>query len=252
MKIKIKSKTIKGRFIYGDLSRHKKADSLAVFLSGLSGSKEFPFLKEASKFFSKNGFSALRLNFCNDSDDKKQKASAIKLEEMKLSVYTKELKNVLDTFSKKYSRLVLVGHSFGAVIFVSFLSKYKTYIKRSELVLWEPSLLPWKRKWMKEDFQFDKNKNLYRDKHSKELMNKTFYNELITTRNTAEIFKSLKKDVIIIAGTKMGKINAREYFSKIRNKKASKLFFVNGASHSFEKKNHRIELFEETLKFLKS
>ena len=230
---------------------NKKADSLAVFLSGLSGGKESPLLKEASKFFYENGFSTLRLNFCNDNDDKKQLAQAIKPEEMKFSVYTGELKNILDTLGKKYSRLVLVGHSFGAVIFVSFLSKYKKYLKRAKLVLWEPSLLPWKRKWMEEDFNFDKSDNLYRAKRSGELINKTFYNELINAKNTAEIFRSLNKEAVIIATTKIGRRHARKYFSKIRDKKTLKLAFIAGAGHSFGKKKHQAELFNKTLRFLK-
>ncbi len=103
---------------------------------------------------------------------------------------------------------------------------------------------------MEKDFFFDKSKNLYRDKRSKEFMSKTFYNELIRAKDATEIFKSLNKGALITATTKIGRRNAREYFSKIHNKKASKLAFISGADHSFNKKKHGTELFEKTLKFL--
>ncbi len=250
MKVKIKSKKIKNRFIYGELLENKKSNFLAIFLSGFSGSKELPLFKQSSRFFFKKGYSVLRFNFCNDSDDKKQMTSAIKLEEMNFSIYTEELKNILDTLGKNYSHFLMVGHSFGAAIFVTFLSKYKKYRKNSELVLWDPSLLPWKRKWMEEDFSFDKNKNLYRSKRSKEFMNKTFYNECINIKNTVGIFRALNKESLIVAATKIGKKNAGKYLQKQHNKKGSKMIIIDGASHSFGEKRHQIKLFNETFEFL--
>jgi len=50
MEIKIKSKSKKGKYIYGKFTRNKKATILVIFLSGFSGSKELPLFKKASKF----------------------------------------------------------------------------------------------------------------------------------------------------------------------------------------------------------
>ena len=251
MKIKIKSKKIKNRFIYGDLLANKKAKSIVIFLSGFSGSGEMPLLKNASKYFFRRGFSTIGFNFCNDNDGVQRK-DAVKPEEMTLAIYPAELKAVIDALGKKYSKIVLVGHSFGAIASILFLAKYKKYRKDAEIILWEPSFLPWKREWMKEDFYFDKESELYHTKYSKEKINRTFYNECIKTKSTTGIFKSLEKRVCIVATTKIGKKNAKEYFLGLHNKKDSKLVFINGAGHSFESKKHQKKLFNETISFLKA
>ncbi|MEK7147968.1 MAG: alpha/beta fold hydrolase [Patescibacteria group bacterium] len=249
MKIKIRSKKIKDKFIYGDLLENKKAQSIVIFLSGFSGSGDSTLFKKSSKFFFKNGFSTIRFNVCNDNESRKQK-DAIKPEEITLSIYREELKSIIDVFGKKYSRIILIGHSFGAVVSILFLAKYKKYRKSTELILWEPTLLPWKKKWMQEDFYFDKKKKLYLAKHSNEVMNRTFYNECINIKNTALVFKLLNKRICILAGTNIGKKNAKEYFSKIRNKGDSKILMMSGGGHSFEGENHRNKLFNETVRFL--
>ena len=199
MKIKIKSKTIKNKFIYGDLLENKKTTTLAVFLSGFSGSKELPLFKSASLEFFKNGFSTLKFNFCNDDADKHPKTNALKIENMSFSVYTAELKNIIDSFGNKYSKIVLVGHSFRAVVSILFLSKYKKYAKKTELVLWDPTLLPWKKEWMREDFVYNQNKKLYQGKIGKETINKRFYRECIITKDTAETLRLLNQKVCVIA-----------------------------------------------------
>ena len=93
MKIKIKSKTKKGKFIYGNFLKNKDAGMTIILLSGFSGSREFLLFKHASDFFLKNGYNTIRFNFCSDPDDSSQKTDALKLEQMSFSVYMKELKN---------------------------------------------------------------------------------------------------------------------------------------------------------------
>ncbi len=249
MKIKIKSKRIRSRFLYGDLLENNKTNTLVVFLSGFSGSGGMPLFKNASMYFYKKGFSTLRFNFCNDNESISRK-DAVKPGEMKLAIYPAELKTIFDTLGKKYLKIILVGHSFGAVVSVLFLAKYKKYRKNIELILWEPSLLPWKREWMEEDFYFDKEKILYRSRYSKEIMNKAFYNECINIKSTAVTFRSLGMKAFIAATTKIGRKNAREYFSKLSNKKGSELVFIDKAGHSFEEKKHQKELFDETAKWI--
>jgi len=80
MKIKILSKKLKGKFIYGDSVENKKADTIIVLMSGFSGSKDLPLFKTVSSEFFKKGFSTLRFNFCNDIDDKYKKTDALNLE----------------------------------------------------------------------------------------------------------------------------------------------------------------------------
>ncbi|MBI5817155.1 MAG: hypothetical protein HZB09_01890 [Candidatus Yonathbacteria bacterium] len=250
MKIKIKSKKLKGKFIYGNSTENKKTATLVVFMSGLSGGMGFPLFKNASVKFLKNGFSAVEFNFCNDSSNKRQKINAPTLEQMSFSVYTAELKNILDSYGKKYSKIVLIGHSFGAIISILFLSKYKKYVKNTELVLWDPSLLPWKKEWMEQDFVFDAKKRLYIGKNGKEVMNKLFYKECINIKNTANILQSLNKKVCIATAENGAHKDAKKYFLKIHNKKSSRFIIIKKTGHLFTEKIAQKELFKETIDFL--
>ena len=249
METKIKSKTIKNRFIYADYFENKKAKSVVIFLSSFSGSRYLPLFNNSCKFFYMNGFSTVKLNFCNESDDKIQKPKAINFENMSLSVYTTELKNIIDYFDKKYSEVILVGHSFGAIVSILFLDKYKKYRKNTKLVLWEPSLLPWKKKWMEKDFYYNGDEKLYREKRTGEFINKTFYKECVTT-DSLKLFKLLNMKVYIIAVKNLAEKNAKKYFSKIRNKVDSKIFIMQKTGHSFEDIKSQKILFGKTLSFL--
>lgn len=249
MKLKIPSKKIKGKFIYGDFVENKKANTLIVFMSGLSGSKELPLFMTASTEFFKHGFSTIRVNFCNDGEDKYQKDDALNLEDLSFSVYAIELRNILDLFSKKYSRIVLVGHSFGAPIAISFLNKYKKYTYSTELVLWDPTILPWKKQWMEEDFVFDKDKGLYLGKHTKEVLNKIFYGECVSV-DTVNILQMLKRNACIIAARNSADKDASKYFSKVHKKKTSVLRIIEKTDHYFKGARAQKELFKTTLNFL--
>ena len=252
MEIKIKSTKFRNKFIYGDILENKKAQSIVIFLSGFSGSKNLPLFKKSSKEFLKSEFGVIRLNFCNDSDDKTQKLLALNPKDMTFSTYTSELKNIFDNFSKKYRTVILIGHSFGAVISILFLDKYKNYKKNTKVVLWEPSLLPWKKEWLEEDFYFDKTKQVYFGKKTKETLNKTFYKECAKTEDTSEIFRRLSMNACIIAVKNIAEKNAIKYFLKVPNKNNSKLLIMKGTGHLFGDKNSQKKLFQETINYLNS
>lgn len=252
MKFKIKSKKFKNKFIYGDFSEDKKSTTLVVFLSGFSGGIGSPLLKNASDFFLKKGFSVIEFNFCNGYNDKHRRVDAIKTEDMSLSVYVAEFKNIVDSFGKEYSRIVFVGHSFGAVVSILFLSKHRKYIKNTELVLWDPSLLPWKKEWMEMDFVFDVEKKLYFGKNEKEVINMLFYRECTSIKNTTKTLQLLNEKVCIIAAEKGACKDAKRYFSKIHQKKSSVFSVINGAGHLFVGKRIQKELFDKTIGFLKA
>lgn len=252
MKFKIKSKKFKDKFIHGDFLENKSATELVIFLGGFSGGARSPLFKNTSVIFAKNGFSVVGFNFCNDCDSKHCKVNNLRPEDMSFSVYLEELKNIVDSFGKKYSKIVFVGHSFGAIILILFLSKYKKYTKNTELVLWDPSLLPWKREWMEMDFVFDIKKKLYFGKNGKEVMNKEFYKECISIKNTADTLQALKKKVCIVAAKNGAHKEARKYFLKIHRKKYSMFFVIKGAGHMFAEKHAQKELLNKTISFLKT
>ena len=252
MRIKIRSKKFKNKFIYGDFSSNKRATTLVIFLSGFSGGMGTPLFKNASAIFLKGGFSVIEFNFCNGYNDKHYKSDAIKTEDMSFSVYVVELKNIVDSFGKKYSKIVFVGHSFGAVVSILFLSEYRKYAKKTELVLWDPTLLPWKKEWMEMDFVFDTDKKLYYSKNENEVMNRLFYKECISIKDTTETLQLLNKKVCIIAAENGARKDAKKYFSKIHKRKSSAFSVVKGAGHLFVGKRIQKELFEKTISFLEA
>ncbi len=218
-----------------------------IFLSGFSGSSQLPLFAQASREFSKNNFGTLRLNFCSDPDDSATQRNTLKLEDMTFSLYITELKNIINQLPRKYSKIVFIGHSFGAIISILFLNKYKGFLKNSQLILWEPSLLPWKIEWMEQDFLYNSKKALYIDKNNGDRINKTFYKELVTI-DSVIIFQLLGQKTYIIAAKGSADKDAKKYISK--NTQGSKAFIIKNTDHCFKGKDAKKELFLKTTKFL--
>ena len=250
MKVKIKSKTKINKFIYGNVLKNKTAHTFVVFLSGFSGSKDLTLFKKATQEFFKHKFDTLAVDFCVDNDDAHPKKNALKLEDISFLIYIRELKNIIDIYSKKYSRIVFVGHSFGAIVAMLFLVKNKGYAKNTELVLWEPSLLPWNKKEMEKDFVFDNKKKLFYEKKTNIVINKVFYKELASKRSL-DTFKVLNKRACIVAAEGSADKDAERYFLKIRNKKSSKLIIIKNTDHFFNGKKAQAELFKKTIDYIK-
>lgn len=252
MKIKIKSKKIEGKFLHCDFLENKNAEKIVVLLSGLSGSKNLPLFGTASSAFFKNGFSTLRINFCNDPDNKHQIIDTPDIRDANFAFYSAELKNILEFFKKKYTNIVIIGHSFGAPVAVMFLSTYKSYATRVQLILWDPSLLPFDKKAMDSAFVFDLAQKLYREKEAKlpYIFNKKFYKELSEDIHTGEVLRNLNKEVCIIGAMKGAGQDAKKYFSKLKNKKISKLILISSANHMFDGRRVQKELLKKTFEFL--
>ncbi|MEK7148657.1 MAG: hypothetical protein AAB770_01945 [Patescibacteria group bacterium] len=254
--MKIRSKTKITKSIYYNLKENKKSTTLVLFLSGLSGEKDTPLFKTAEKEFCKMGFSILRTNLCNSNEKKTKKTDALALEIMNFSIYAIELKNLLDyTGGERYSKFIFVGHSFGAPILITFLNKYKKYAQRTSLVLWDPSILPFKKKLMDEAFAFDRERKVYIEKRGKDacIFNAGFYKELSETMDAVEILKGLSMKVCVIGADKGVGKDAKKYFAKLnlRNKRESVFTIIKKANHLFDGRRTQKELFEKTLKFLK-
>jgi len=215
-----------------DLSEVKNAKGLVIFLSGLTGDRDLPLFKKASVYFVKNNFSTLKINICTTST----------LKDMTFSVYAERLRDVCVHFDKKYPKIILVGHSFGAIIALMFFSLYKKYSKSASIILWDPSLLPWKKKWMEEDFSFNKKTKLYQGKHARETINAVFYNECIKT-NSVNIFRSLCPTSLVIAAENSADKDAKKY--------SSKATLIKKTDHYFSGTKAQKQLFEASVNFLK-
>lgn len=248
MKIKIKSKIKKGKYIHGILLKNRKSKTLVIFMSGFSGGRDSKLFKNASNVFLKKDFDTLQFNFFQE----KGRGNALRPEELSFSFYVSELKNIIDYFKKEYLEIILVGHSFGTIISILFLTEYNKYTKNIKLVFWEPTLLPWKEQYMKEDFIFNTKTKIYYGKNTSEIMNKTFYQECVNTKSTDIMFGLLGKDALIIAAKNSAGADAKKYFLKIKDKNKSRLFILNNTNHFFDGKKSQKELFSETINYLKS
>ncbi len=246
MKIKIPTRSTRGKFLLGTYLGKKDSKSLVIFLSGLSGDSKLSLFTKAARFFFKNGFSTLRINIC--ANDKNVAQKSLKQSGITFSTYAVEIENVINYYSSKYNDFVIIGHSFGAIIAILFLNKYKKYSKKINIVFWDPSLLPWSKKSLEKDFIYNSSQKIYRDKHSGVFINSQYYNQCVKINNTAEIFGLLNKNACIIT-TSEGKKDAKKYFSRLK-KKNSKLYTLVSTDHLFSDQKSQKILFQKTLDYL--
>jgi len=242
MKIKIESKTKKGKFISGYYLKGSQAGRVLVLMSGFDGGMDSSLIANSALSFNSFKNNTFRFNFCD-------KNKGLRLSDLTFSNYILELKNIIDYFYKKHEKIILIGHSFGAVLAIMFLNKYKSYSRKIDLILWEPTMLPWKRRWMEEDYIFDSKTNLYYNKYQKEIINKKLYEECVKI-DTKKLISSINLPVCIIVAKGSADTDAKKYFLKLKNKKKNQLIIINNTDHSFSDKKSQKILFNSTQDFL--
>lgn len=244
MKIKIGNK----KFVYGTL-RKNKADTLLIFLSGLSGGMDFPLFEKASAYFGQ--YDTFRIYLCNDVDFSKR--DSYNLSEIDFAYYARALKKTLDFLNKDkhYKKIYLIGHSFGSVMSILFLKRYKSYRKTVRNIMWEPSLLPWQKKYINEDYMYDAETKLYTDKHTGDKINRKYFGQCIRT-DSVRMFRALGLPSLIIAAKGSADKDAREYFKACKRFGGSKLVILDGTDHFFDGNSSQKDLFEYTKKYIVS
>lgn len=250
MTLKLTYKPKVKKYLYADVVDGSN-DTVVVFSSGFSGSKNMPFIKTMANKFNKKDYTTVCINFCNDSSDKVKQNDAYETKDMNFTLYNTGLKNVMDSLQCNYKNIVFIGHSFGTPVFLNFLNKNKKFLNKIKLVLWEPSLLPWPKKIMEVEFPFDVKTGLHTCKPAKESLNKVFYKE-VTSIDTAKLLQGLNKLVCIISAKGSTDSFAKKYFSKLgKNKKMSKNIVLENTDHFFKGTEIRKVLFNETLEYIK-
>ena len=247
MKISIELKNKKK--IFGEFLRCENADEVVVFLTWFSGGGDTSLLISASKKFFLARKSTFRFNFYGTE------SSSLKLKDVDFNLYLLSLKQIVDYFSENNKKIVLVGHSFGAIISILFLKKYPEYKKNTKLVLWDPAILPFTKEMVDNLFIFNKVKKLYcmktgKTNNLKIEINEKMYKDLYMTENTVDVFSSLNIDACIVGAEKGAYKNAEEYFSKTIHKKTAKFFIINKTGHLFGNRLAKKELFSKTIDFL--
>lgn len=245
--MKIKIKGTKGEIITGDYLEKDESNTVIVFLSGLTGGRTSRLVSDSSLFFFKNGFSTFSFDFFNPTSK-----SVLQLN-FSIYDYLGILKGIINFFNNKYSRIVLVGHSFGAVISILFLNKYRSCLNM-EIILWDPSILSQITNWISGYFKYDTNKRLYYGigGGKRIIANDIFYSSLLDFKDSTYILELLNPKTCIIGAEKGASENAKQYFSKLhgKNKTSSYFSIIKRAGHLFGSKIAQKELFKKTLYFL--
>lgn len=128
MEKKIKVKVSPKNYVYGQLygTQHQP---LVIFVHGLPGSMDEDIYLEATRWFSRHGYSTFRFDFYGGGKDSRQ------LLESTLMTHATDIDAIVRYFRiRKFEKIFIAGHSFGGPsILFSKAQKFDVAI------LWDPS-----------------------------------------------------------------------------------------------------------------
>lgn len=113
--------------LYGILNTEQN-DTLIIFVHGLSGKANEYLYFSAAAYFPQKGTDTFRFSLYPKKPD------ARTLSESSLTTHVHDLKKVVEYFKPKYSKIVLIGHSFGALVILK--SNLSDIYK---VLLWDPT-----------------------------------------------------------------------------------------------------------------
>lgn len=224
--------------IQGKLNSAAKSNSLIIFAHGLGGSLREHQYFNAVPFFTSHGFDVCRFNFYSDVSGSRS------LSECTLSIHASDLETVIRYYQDSYNNIYLVGHSLAAPVITR---TNLEFIRR--IILWDPtkSLTPSKQ----QQLRFSKELDMYIKPGKMEtLLNKVMVDEWVAASDLGlEIQKLIKPTKFIFAG----RHNNQEAWVPVipTNAVQFEVVTIEYASHSFDEEGAELQLFEETLKFIK-
>ena len=237
MQKEITLKTNDGHTIYGTLDSQEESKTLLIFVHGLTGHQNEHHYFNAVPFFTKEGFHTFRFNFYAEEDNARQSSDC------SITTHVQDLEQVINHFTKKYDEIILIGHSLGPLVILS-----SDLSKVAKLVLWDPT----------SGFDKIEDKNGYYDSNLKKYVLRRGM-EVILGEQMIEEWKKLNpKDLV-------GKITVPCKFIFSENcdkheiwqpfldqvKVEKDVVIIKNATHGFIEEGTELELFKETLKWLK-
>ncbi len=119
-----------GKLTRGYLSEPEtESNSIIIFVHGFLGRANDHIFFNGARYFSDKGFATYRFDFYH------HKANCRDMSDSSFQVHIEDLNKVIEYFENKYSRVILVAHSLGALVTI-FSDKAKKY----KVVLWDPAL----------------------------------------------------------------------------------------------------------------
>ncbi len=238
MQKEIQINTKDDHIIYGTLDSKQNSDTLLIFVHGLSGHKDEHHYFNAVPYFTEKNFDTFRFNFYTREPHSRL------LSESSLTTHSDDLKLVINNFKEKYKNIILIGHSFGALIIIN-----TDLSDISKIVLWDPTGELNKIKEKNASFNSDLNKYILHWGMDI-LINK----ELADDWQSVDLSKSMKNlktpCKFIFAGNSSKHKAWEPFLKKIKVKNESVI--INGATHGFIEEGVEQKLFEETFDWVKN
>ena len=251
MQIPVQIKNNKGLILQGIVHKPKKYDTAVIFLHGFPGSM-YGTAARVLSIFSKLGFLCFRFEFSGTN------TSEGKFEDKLMSQEVKEVKSAIDFLEKNFpfKRLVLIGHSTGAIDAELYAHKDKRINKLiilggvsdlKQAVRYDFTDQQVHDFWKKGYITYHRPNSWY---HKKKLK-KAFYDEFFTL----DLPKSIKKyhhPLLIVHGSKDEAVPEKEahLLYHLANK-PKKIVIIKGADHRFTKKRHQARLLWEIYRFIR-
>ena len=219
----------------GGILKQSNNKKIIIFIHGLTGySGEVQFY-ESKKYFPKKGYDTLSIDLYSFTEKDKRF-----LWNTSIKQHTFDVEDVVKIYSKKYSKIFLVGHSIGGPII--YLSKYLNIIKKVKAVcFWEPTIAPIN---IEKDFVYDKRVKRYFSFGY--FMSKKFVDELknLSVKKISNFKKPFK--IILNQDGNLCK-NWQNAFEYIKAKYEKIL--IKNSGHDFTNNNSMKKLLKETYVF---
>lgn len=238
MEQKIEIKTPDNHLMYGTLNYLPENNAtLIIFVHGLSGNQYEHHYFNAVQFFNEKSFNVFRFNFYA------VELRARPLSKSTITTHAEDLESVIKHFKNRYTNIVLVGHSLGALAILN-----ADLSEISKIVLWDPTT---NLKDIKEkNGSFNADLGMYILHWGMDIL---ISKEMVEEWKKSNLHKLASKLTVpckfVFAGDRIKYALWKPFLEEIKVKNETAI--VEGATHCFYEEGTEQKLFEETLDWLK-
>lgn len=238
METKVSIKTSDDHIIYGTLnSPENKTDKLVIFVHGFTGNCEEHIFFNGAKFLKSKGIASFRFDLYNW-----QEKGRIFMD-CDTQTHVDDLKTVFNHFKNQFSKIYLVGHSWGGVVVLD------SKLDAAGIILWDPSHCS--SNW-EGDYTYVESLDSY-------LLNwgvvfvvgKKMYKDTLECKKADDLILGNDSAIKVICAGKGELIEGgKEYIGLAKGLKA--FVIIEGAGHTFDEEGTEDKLFKETINWINS
>ena len=237
MEKKVSIKTPDDHVIYGVLnSPQEKTDKLVVFVHGFTGNCQEHHFFNGAKFLKAKGIASYRFDLY--SGEKKGRTFT----DCDTQTHVDDLKTVFEHFKDQFSKIYLVGHSFGGMVVL------ESKLDVSGIVLWDSSHADSN---IGDDmYEYSEGLGAYLLKWGVVyVVGKKMYEDKLQYTSPEILMSYVKCPIKVICAGKGVLVNGgKEYFELAKEPKAFAI--IEGAGHTFDEEGTEDELFKETIDWI--